>query len=340
MAQAEIIHFQASSRPLLPLVAVVIVPVFLQEIRTPAIEGIARPANPPTPVVDIVVRPGAQPRLRLPVPERIARPAEPPTFIAPFGAIGALAAAPPMPPLKPPPPTSILDLLRPQAQAIVPIDPAGIAAAAAIGQLILPRPEHRPPVSFLLTANTLATVPVPPTAGIPGDNVIMSVFPYHEISRPIAATFPWKIAIQATGMDDEDNGGSDITNPDTQIVGTTRNVLKINKRGTFIQLRLVYDDGLGSITDPVVQAFGRHNSDDQWQRLKNLSDSVDVTLTTAAIDVTDGTNKYTDPASAAQTIDLDATDEVIVRVKTALAGTGDATTAFLEAKVIGGVRTF
>ena len=181
-----------------------------------------------------------------------------------------------------------------------------------------------------------------PIVGSPGDNIVMSVLPHHEISRPIGIPFEWKTAIQVGGMSVTDNSGSNITNPDTQINGTTRNTLKINKLATLMQFRLVYDDGLSSITDPVVQAFGRFDDSQEWQRLKTIAStpSIDVTLVTAASDVTDGTDNFTDPGFEAQTIDLSGTDEVTVRILTALAATGDVSTAYLQAKLIGGIRTF
>lgn len=169
----------------------------------------------------------------------------------------------------------------------------------------------------------------------------MSVFPYHELSRPIAIINQWVDVIDAGGIRTADNGGSDITNPDDQIDGLTKHIAKINKRGTFLQVRLKYDDGLTGITNPVIQIFGRYNSDDQWQRLRNLSDSIDITLTTnLTVDVTDGTFLYTDPLFNAQTVDLNATDEFLVGVKTNLIAGGDASTAILQAKLIGGIRTY
>lgn len=191
-----------------------------------------------------------------------------------------------------------------------------------------------------------------PVTGTPGDNIVMAVLPLHEVSRPISIAFEWKRAIKIGGVDDEDNAGADITNPDTQLNGDTRNTLKIGKKGSFLTFRMVYDDGLSSITNPVIQAFGRFGKvtdpitgleiDEPWQRLKTLesSPSVDVTITTAAADLTDGTNDFTDPDFLSETVDLNGTDEVTLRVKTALAGTGDTTTAYLEAKLVSGIRTF
>ncbi len=170
----------------------------------------------------------------------------------------------------------------------------------------------------------------------------MGSLPKHEVARVMGTGFGWKLVIQAGGMDDVDNLGNDITNPDTQLNGTTRNVCKTNKLGTFIQFRMVYDDALSISTDAVIQVFGRFDDSDQWQRLKSMDSTplVDIVLATASSDVTDGTFKYTDPDFQSQTIDLDATLDVIVRVKTALAGTGNVASAFLQAKVIGGIRTF
>lgn len=169
----------------------------------------------------------------------------------------------------------------------------------------------------------------------------MSVFPYHELSRPTAIAHEWIDAIDAPGPSQSDNSGNDITNPDTEITQNSTHTLKVAKRGTFMQFRLLYDDALDVDTDVVIQVFGRFNDEDRWQRLKNLSDSVDITLTTnTSLDVTDGTLLYTDPGSAAQTVDLSATDEVIIGVKTGLAGTGVKNSATLQAKLIGGIRSF
>lgn len=199
--------------------------------------------------------------------------------------------------------------------------------------------EERQSVLYYYAGILFSTV-VPPAAPI-GAEVKMAEFPFHEVSKPIGATYAWKQVLDAGAVDDTDNGGSDITNPDAQIGDSDHHPLKVNRRGTFIQVRLVYDDGLTGITDPVIQLFGRHNEDEAWQRLKNLNDEVDITLATdTALDVTDGTFQYTDPDPQTHTIDLDATDEVFIGVKTALAATGDVTTAVVQAKLIGGIRAF
>lgn len=259
------------------------------------------------------------------------------TFVEAFDAAGALIQGV----LRRP-----LEILRPPTfgtalhEGIV-LD-AAILGVISQAQLILPPPEHRPPVGLLFDTDVGTFPDVVAAVGTPGDNIIMAVLPKHEVSRPISIAFEWKTAIRVGGMDETDNSASDITNPDTQIVGETRNTLKINKLGSFLQFRMSYDDGLSSITDPVIQAFGRFDSGEQWQRLKTLAaaPAVDVTITTAGTDLTDGTDNFTDPNFTAQTVDLNGTDEVTLRVKTALAGTGDATTAFLQAKLVSGIRTF
>lgn len=175
------------------------------------------------------------------------------------------------------------------------------------------------------------------TLGVP---VVMSRFPFHELSRPLQVPQEWQTVIVAGGIDGADNGGSDITNPDTEIAGLPNRLIKVAQRGTFIEFRLAYDDGLSSITDPVIQVFGRYNAQEQWQRLKNLNDAIDVTVVTAATDVTNATLDFTHPDPQDQTVDLNGTDEVVVGVKTALSATGDVTTAYLQAKLVSGIRTY
>ena len=178
-----------------------------------------------------------------------------------------------------------------------------------------------------------------------GDAIIMAVLPLHEVSRPITIAFPWVQIIDAGGITTADNGGSDIEDPDDQIDGLSKHILKVNRKGSFLQVRMKYDDSATGLTDPVVQIFGRYNGDEMWQRLRNLSSSpsINVTIVTDqdANDVTDGTFKYTDPLFDAQTVDLNATDEILVGVKTNFSSTGGITNnAVLQAKLIGGIRTY
>jgi len=134
-------------------------------------------------------------------------------------------------------------------------------------------------------------------------------------------------------VDAADNAGSDITNPDTQITDAGAHILKKIKAGTVLRLRLRYDDGDTLTTDPVVQVFGRHSDDGGWQRLRNKSGNIDLTLSDAATDVEDGTDKFSDVDEDANSFDLDGCDQVIVGVKTAAAGTNPELCA-VEGKVI------
>lgn len=154
---------------------------------------------------------------------------------------------------------------------------------------------------------------------------------------PISVTAPWQNVIDAGGMDDQD--AATITNPTTQITASTRHIYQRKGAGTNLILRLVYDDALTAITDPVVKVFGRANGSEVWQLLKNGASGITTTITTqasddGATDVTDGTYLYTTPDFATQAIDCLGCDEILVGVQTILAGTGTVTTAYLQAKII------
>lgn len=165
---------------------------------------------------------------------------------------------------------------------------------------------------------------------------------YMDASASRATVYPagirgqWVTVIDAAGMDDADNAGSNITNPTSQITAATRKLVLAPDQGTLIRVRLQYDDGLSSITDPVIQVFGRHDSDEMWMPLhtKETTPAIVSTLTTAATDLTDGTDKFTAPDPKVNTFDTDGCSEFLFGVKTALAGTGNAATALLQAKFI------
>jgi hypothetical protein len=165
---------------------------------------------------------------------------------------------------------------------------------------------------------------------------------YMDSTASRATVYPagirgqWVDVIDAAGMDDADNSGNNITNPTTQITASTRKLVQASDEGTLIRVRMQYDDGLTSITDAVIQVFGRHNSDEMWMPLhtKETTPALTATMTTASTDLTDGTDKFTAPDPKVHTFDTDGCSEFIFGVKTALAGTGDATTAKLQAKFI------
>jgi len=123
-----------------------------------------------------------------------------------------------------------------------------------------------------------------------------------------------------------------ITNPETEITNAASYNLKRGGRGTFLALRLAYDDGLTSITNPVVKVFGRTSSD-AWQLLKTRASALSATLTTAATDAQDGTLKYTTPDIETHVWDCFGCEEIIVGVETALAGTGTTANSIIQAKL-------
>jgi hypothetical protein len=148
---------------------------------------------------------------------------------------------------------------------------------------------------------------------------------------PMSATSGWETAISAGGIATQD--AATITNPSTQI-GATAQILRRGGKGTLLVVRLQYDDGLSSITDPVIKVFGRTGTD-AWEVLKTIASTPALTYTVAtnASDTTDGTDKFSIP-SYANAFDCLGCEEIVIGVETALAGTGTTSTAVLQAKFI------
>lgn len=148
---------------------------------------------------------------------------------------------------------------------------------------------------------------------------------------PMSATSFWETAISAGGIAVQD--AATITNPSTEIASTAT-ILKRGGKGTLLVVRLQYDDGLTSITDPVIKVFGRTGSD-MWEVLKTRASTpaITFTVTTGANDTTDGTYLYTLP-SYVDAFDCLGCEEIVIGVQTALAGTGTTNTAVLQVKFI------
>ncbi len=144
---------------------------------------------------------------------------------------------------------------------------------------------------------------------------------------------PWVTIIDNGGLETQDAAA--ILDPDVQINNSTTHIFDTGGRGSTLHLRMKYDDGLTSITDPVVQVFGRYPGD-QWQQLynKNSTPTLLATIVTAASDVTDATDDYTKAGGLVgeAAFDLDGCTQVIVGVTTVLAATGDATLSTLQAR--------
>ncbi len=129
---------------------------------------------------------------------------------------------------------------------------------------------------------------------------------------------------------------SPIVNPVTEIINPTARIVLKPDAGTIVRVRLGYDDGVGGpVTSPVINLFGRTNTD-AFERLMNQNRDQDVTLTVNLTnDVTDGTFKYTTADIVLHSIDLVACNELLIGVKTALTVTsGIVTNSFLQVKLL------
>ena len=164
---------------------------------------------------------------------------------------------------------------------------------------------------------------------------------FLQISKPTSINTRWVNVLDANGPATADNAGSRITNPGALELGgnPTTHILGKTDTGTVILLRLGYDDGLSGITDMVVQVFGRtidtSGDSQEWQLLKNNNSVEEVTIKTEeADDITDGILKYTTPDLINNTWDTLGCNDILVAVKTALAGAGDLTNSILQAKLI------
>lgn len=150
---------------------------------------------------------------------------------------------------------------------------------------------------------------------------------------PVSLASAWQTIIDPGGVATQD--AATITNPDSQIDNDTTHPFETDGIGTYLLLRLGYDDALTSITNPVLRVFGRSSSSDIWMPLPLRDNSgLNVTLTTGADDTTDGTLKYTTPNFDSRCVDLLGCSQVLVGVQTALAGTGSTANAIVQIKII------
>lgn len=149
--------------------------------------------------------------------------------------------------------------------------------------------------------------------------------------QPCSLSSKWQTVIAAGGPAVQD--AASITNPTTQIVNSTTSIFYKGAYGTNILIRLGYDDGLTSITSPVIRVFGRTGTD-AWQALENKASSETITLTTDSADVTDGTLLYTDVDASSHQVDTLGCEEIIIGIQTALAGTGSTANSIIQVKLI------
>lgn len=147
---------------------------------------------------------------------------------------------------------------------------------------------------------------------------------------PMAIRGKWREVIAAGGVDDADAGT--ITNPETEITDSTRRLIRKDGAGTYLALRLGYDDTPS--TDPVVKLFGRHSEDEPWELVPNRNGDLSQALEAAGTDVSDGTLKYTTVDPDLHVYDVGGFGELVVGIETALAGT-NAADAIIQARLWG-----
>lgn len=131
-------------------------------------------------------------------------------------------------------------------------------------------------------------------------------------SVPVSVISDWVEICDAP--ETADNSGSTVVNPGA-ITRSAQNKLYNHGVGTSLQIRLKYDTGAGTLTSPVIQAFG-FDGNGLPQRLKDKDGNHELTLTLDGTnDVRDSSFKY----SAIAEVDMDGCASVLVAVKTAFA---------------------
>lgn len=148
---------------------------------------------------------------------------------------------------------------------------------------------------------------------------------------PVSLTSNWIQVLDANGPATLNN--ATITNPTTQITTSTTHPLSTQGVGTLLVLRLVYDAGLTSITNPTVKVFGKSGAS-AWSLLQTKAGALNAAITTASTDVSDGTFKYTTPDLTNIAWDMQGCDTILVGVEVALAGTGTVSNSLIQAKII------
>lgn len=137
-----------------------------------------------------------------------------------------------------------------------------------------------------------------------------------------------------------------IVNPATEIVLSTRCIIDCDgMAGQLIAFRLGYNSNAGTLTSPVVAAFGRSaiaepSTFDAWQLLPNLAGDVSMTLTANAttdiITAISGTNyKHTLVDPTLNVISREGCDYIVLGVLTAFnAASGTEDDSWIECKEV------
>lgn len=136
-------------------------------------------------------------------------------------------------------------------------------------------------------------------------------------SVPVSVISDWVDVCDAP--ETADNSGSTVVNPGG-ITRSAQNKLYNHGIGTSLQIRLKYDAGASTLTNPVVQPFG-FDGNNSPQKLVDADGTHELTLTLDGTnDVQDGTYKYSQPVE----VDMDGCASVLVAVKTAFNATSGA----------------
>jgi len=151
-----------------------------------------------------------------------------------------------------------------------------------------------------------------------------------QTTRPAQFAAAWKTAAVAGIINVQD--ASTITDPDAEITGATNKTF-FSIVGTLLRVRVMYDDGVSSITNPIIKLFGRLNDGDKWQIMQNMDEQIRTTITLDTTnDISNGTVNWTLADLNAHTFDKDGCEEFLLGVEVALAATGTVTTATVEFK--------
>lgn len=167
-----------------------------------------------------------------------------------------------------------------------------------------------------------------------------SALTQHSGAVVLQSNNKWQVVIPAGGMTEFDGAanGTAIATPENILADAKiafRKLLIVEGNGAYMAVRVAYNSANSMTTDPIIQVFGRYNSTDLWEPLRNRNLGVPdtgLTVADASADIIVGSYKYTDVDDFEDVFDLRGCREIIVGIKTIAAGTNIAL-AHLLAKV-------
>tara|TARA_R110002020_G_scaffold145739_1_gene319957 strand:- start:83 stop:616 length:534 start_codon:yes stop_codon:yes gene_type:complete len=161
----------------------------------------------------------------------------------------------------------------------------------------------------------------------------------EDLSKPVQIHSFWTKVHENTKVAND----ATLNDPEDDITANAR--LLFAPFGTSLVLCHGYTSAVGGVTtQPVVKVFGRtvNSSSEttmtasdgvrgQWMVLPNKAGAIDITISDASTDTTDGTTTLTTVDPDAHVVDLLGCNQIIVGVKTAR---NDADTGFILGKMI------